>query len=490
MPPIPTATDIEKAQRSALSWGMNNGRANANGTTNGNSNGHTTDENASPVPQPVPSQAGGSHADTLGFLKSSANSFMAKHGMQSEPNVSHATAAPPPIPESSRPDLTALQATKPKLNGNAQASPVDTNICLICRDFSGPDNHAARFPRQTVRDLRSLAYDLTASFSSQTDKARAIFSWLHHNISYDVDSFFNNNVQGSTPDSTLRSGLAVCEGYAGLYAALATYAGLECIVLSGASKGFGYTPLAPGAPVPPFTSTHAWNVVRIDGGEWKLVDPCWGAGHVQGKGLPYVKKFAPQWFNMTNEEFGIKHFPTNSEHQFLPGGRQVAYEDYARINPTYWPSTVEGPTVFSNAPKDYYIAERSVLPRNRKISVNHGGLVRFQFGLLCPHFTLDGHGSKGPPPVFLLLVEGIDGRNKDYIPLQYYKAPAGQGGDTWYVDIDSRELGAPGQKVSIFAVTKFGDRTDTRGLTVREFANGKGRVGMAFAGVAAWELVA
>jgi hypothetical protein len=84
--------------------------------------------------------------------------------------------------------------------------------------------------------------------------------------------------------------LAVCEGYAGLFAALALKAGLEAMVCSGASKGFGHAPLQPGEPVPPYKSTHAWNAVKIDNGEWKLIDPCWGAGHIgcPNKGEGYV----------------------------------------------------------------------------------------------------------------------------------------------------------------------------------------------------------
>lgn len=483
MPPVPTAADLQKAQKSALSWGMN--KAQSTDPT-----GHVPSPSTAPT-QPAPSQQSASnHTDTLSFFKSSANNFMSKHVNHSEPKINHtAVATPPPVPDASRPDLTAIQATKPKFGGVSQSSPVDTNVCLVCRDFSGPDNHATLFPRQNIRDLRTLAHDLTAPFPSHTDKARAIFVWLHHNIAYDVVSFFNDNVRGSTPESTLRSGLAVCEGYAGLFTNLATHAGMESVVISGHGKGYGYTPLAPGSSLPPYNAGHAWNAVRIDGGEWKLIDACWGSGHVQGKGMPYVAEFNPSYFSMSNEEFGIKHFPGNREHFFLPGGRQMSWEEYIQINPTHWPSMVEAPTIFSNAKVDYYISDRSVLPRSRKISVNHGGLVRFQFSLLCPHFQLDKHGSKGPPPVFFVMAEGVDGRNKDSIPMQYFKAPAGQGGDTWYVDIDSRELGAPGQTLTMFAVSRFGDRQDTRGMTVKEFVAGKGRVAMGFTGVAAWELV-
>jgi transglutaminase-like putative cysteine protease len=183
-------------------------------------------------------------------------------------------SSPPPIPLSSRPNLDAIMASKPKPGAVAS--------CLICRDYAGPDQHAARFPRAQLpsSDVGWLAHQLCSPFPSATDKARAIFTWLHHNVDYDVHSFFNGTISPTTPEKTITSGLAVCEGYAGLFAALALKAGLQAMVCSGASKGFGHTPLLPGQPVPAFKSTHAWNVVRIDNGEWKLIDPCWGAGHI------------------------------------------------------------------------------------------------------------------------------------------------------------------------------------------------------------------
>lgn len=317
---------------------------------------------------------------------------------------------------------------------------------------------------------------------------------MHHNIRYDVDSFFNGNVRPSTPQSTFQSGLAVCEGYAGLFANLATYAGMECVVISGHGKGYGFTPLGPGSPLPPYSAGHAWNAVKIDRGEWKLVDACWGAGHVQGKGMPYVQMFHEEQFTMSNEEFGIKHFPGNKDQFFLPGGRRMSWEEYIQINPGWWPGTTEPPTVFTNAKTDYSIGERTLMPRSRKINPHGDEMVRFQFSLLCPHWTLEQHTRKGPPPVFMVAINGADGRSKDHIPMEHVHGPSSvnggprQGGDCWYVDLPARDLGVPGQTVTLFAVTSFGDRSDARGLSVTEFLAGKGRVGMGFMGVAAWDL--
>lgn len=139
---------------------------------------------------------------------------------------------------SSRPNLSELQRSKPK----AAAPGVQPGVCLKCRDFSGPDNHAARFPRQSIpsTDVTWLAHQLCDPFPSATDKARAIFTWLHHNIDYNTEAFFSGNIRSSTPNSTIASGLAVCEGYAALFTALATPAGLESVVVGGHGKGKFY----------------------------------------------------------------------------------------------------------------------------------------------------------------------------------------------------------------------------------------------------------
>jgi len=415
-----------------------------------------------------------------------------EQGVEEDPDPLH--SGPPPIPLLSRPDLSAIQGTKPKfpiatsgVNGSTVTLPLSSG-CLICRDFSGPDHHARLFPRSQVTSLQALAQQLTAPFLSPTDKARAIFTWLHHNIAYDVVSFFGGTVRDSTPLSTLQTGLAVCEGYAALFTTLAGSAGLDAIVVSGHGKGYGFQPLAPGSRLPAYNAGHAWNAVKVDNGEWKLIDACWGAGYVQGPGRPYVPKFNPDYFSMSNEQFAVKHFPGNQEYFFLPGGRRMSWEEYIQIDPAKWPDAVEGPTVFTNAKEDYGIGEKTFLPKSRKISVHQGGVVRFQFGLLCPHWTLDRHTQKGLPPVFIVSVGGPDGRSKDHIPMEHLSGNGG-GGDLWYVDIPARDLGAPGQTVTLFSVASFGSRQDARGLTVREFVEGKGRVGMGFTGVAAWDLV-
>ena len=389
------------------------------------------------------------------------------------------SAAPPPVPAASKPDLTALQASKPKLNGAAtpqNASPA--SLCLHCRDFSGPDNHAARFPRESLpsQDIGWLAQQLTAPFPSHTDKARALFTWLHHNVAYDTVAFFNNNVKPSTPQSTLQSGLAVCEGYAGLFAALAMKVGLEAYVVGGHGKGFGYSALQPGEPVPPFSAGHAWNVVKIDGGQWKLIDCCWGAGAVNGKGQPYKKRFAPERFTQSNDEFGLDHFPQDSSKQFRNDGRVVTWEEYILGNKNGC-----GAQFFSGFVAEEGLSAPSFQPTSGQIHLNQlpGPTVRFAFQKVCPHWDPLRNG-KGPYYLYVLAFDNLEGTGKNHVPFD-------TNGEVWWCDVPVSHLGRPGMKVHLNAMTKF-DGQDGRGLTIQRYRERMGRCGWAGGGVCKWEV--
>ncbi|KAJ8106536.1 hypothetical protein OPT61_g9468 [Boeremia exigua] len=380
--------------------------------------------------------------------------------------------APPPVPTSSRPNLDAIMASKPKAGAVAQ--------CLICRDFSGPDSHAARFPRHQLpsSDVGYLADQLCTPFSSATDKARAIFTWLHHNVDYDTHSFFAGNCKPTTPEGTITSGLAVCSGYAGLFAALALKAGLECVVISGASKGFGHAPMGSNDPVPPYKSTHAWNACRIDNGVWKLIDPCWGAGHIgcQLKNEGYKRSFSPLEFASSNIDFGMRHYPGDSSQQFREDGRVISYEEFMRDDAG---GRVH---VFGDAQREHGVGPRTFQPAQLNIKVHDPAgppTVRFQFAYVCEHWDNARHG-KGAPYVMLLSIGGIDGRNSEYRPFN-------TNGQVWWLDVPRAELGCVGQKVNVYAVTEF-CKKDARGLTYEQWKNKKA-YSCQFGGLAMWQLV-
>ncbi|KAI0176045.1 hypothetical protein GGR52DRAFT_589829 [Hypoxylon sp. FL1284] len=380
--------------------------------------------------------------------------------------------APPPVPLSSRPTFAQIDAVAVRASAN------QANSCLICRDFSAPDSVAAQYPNHSLPrhdPVGYLASVLCGPFPSATDKARAIFTWCHHNIAYNVEEFFGKCIKGRNVDETIFHGKAVCQGYAEVYQAIAQRAGLQCVVIGGHGKGYGYKPLTKNEPPPPRNPTgHAWNAVCIDNGEWKLLDACWGAGSVGNE--QYHKQFKPQMFCLSNELFGLKHFPQDERYFFRNDGRIPTWEEYM-IGP------VRGEKAeFYGTATDEGVSEFTFSPAEKHIPVYSGEVVRFQFGKVCEHWQPERHG-KGRPYLLLMKIHGLDGRKEDLVPLE-------TDGFWWWADISSRDLGAPGQTVFLYALTTLNNK-DARGVSKEEYYRTKssGGYSMSWAIYAKWELV-
>ncbi|PFH59025.1 hypothetical protein XA68_12905 [Ophiocordyceps unilateralis] len=383
--------------------------------------------------------------------------------------------APPPLPLTSRPSAAEIDAVSARAAASPQAQ---TECCWICRDWSGPDGVAAQYPRSSLPRTDPVGYlarALCDPFPSYTDKARAIFTWFHHNILYDTEAFFGNNVRHKSVEDTIFTGKAVCQGYAETYKAIANRAGLDCIVIGGHGKGFGHVALKKGQRPPSAKPDgHAWNAVRIDGGGWKLIDACWGAGHISGADGQYKQEFASEQFTRSNEKFGLRHFPKDANHQFRADGSFVSWEEYFR-------GPIDGePAVFYTDGHREGIAEDSVEPREREIAVHSGQVVRFQFSKVCEHWTSQKNGL-GRPPLLLLSIHGVNGGQDDMVPIE-------TNGFWHWVDVNARDLGAPGQSVEVVQITQM-DGRDARGVTASDYLAKRGRVGMAWSYVMKWELV-
>lgn len=63
--------------------------------------------------------------------------------------------------------------------------------------------------------------------------------------------------------------------------------GIECQEVPGHSKGIGYRQ---GLSLKNVKSDHLWNAVLL-GGQWFLLDACWGAGRVDMDHESFVKRF-------------------------------------------------------------------------------------------------------------------------------------------------------------------------------------------------------
>lgn len=134
-------------------------------------------------------------------------------------------------------------------------------------------DHAKSFPRTTHNDLEILVPKLISIATNDQEKAEVLFYWISQNIVYDVDGFLSGKYI-ETITGTIEQGKGVCGNYADLYEAMCQLAGLECYVISGYAKGYGYEP---GMIFK--KADHAWNAVRIDS-TYLFVDATWGSGSV------------------------------------------------------------------------------------------------------------------------------------------------------------------------------------------------------------------
>jgi hypothetical protein len=229
------------------------------------------------------------------------------------------------------------------------------------------------------------------------------------------------------------------------------------------ATGYGFEALRPGQPLPRRDpSGHAWNAVHIDGGHWKLIDPCWGAGNVKGKGQPYNKDFTPEWFTMTNDEFGMRHYPENDRYFFRDDGRpSIIWEEYIMysVGP-------EERTVFTPAKTEHGFDEESFLPKAndiRKRDAAAGPTVRFQWTKICPHYDIVKR--HGQPYLFFMKV----GNEERVVKTDGYN---------YWVDVRREELPSPGEDVTIQFMQKYmlgnGEWRDGRGMTEQELRAGMG----------------
>jgi transglutaminase/protease-like cytokinesis protein 3 len=109
------------------------------------------------------------------------------------------------------------------------------------------------------------------------------------------------------------------------------FANLECEIISGFSKGYGYYP---GDKIGD-QSNHAWNAVKIDG-QWQLIDSTWGAGYVNNYGK-FTKKYNEHYFLTPPEHFIYDHFPENADWQLIDNKiSKKEFSDLAQVNSNFF----------------------------------------------------------------------------------------------------------------------------------------------------------
>jgi len=231
-------------------------------------------------------------------------------------------------------------------------SPVLLLLLLISQtifaQFESLDAKVRQYP--TFTDADKLAVRINADFGSDLEKARAIYTWIATNIHYDMKAFYaqQNGViafSSTTPEDriqkerafrlnlvkkTMRSGKAICEGYASLFTYLCAQTGLKAVIVPGTSK----TSYAEIGKIPT-EGDHTWNAVQIDG-KWQLIDVTWAAGVVKGDEKKFTPYFNDAYFCTDPELFFLNHYPDDKRWLLTNKSPQ----DFAEL-PFYYPTYLQ-----------------------------------------------------------------------------------------------------------------------------------------------------
>ena len=186
-----------------------------------------------------------------------------------------------------------------------------------------------------------LAQTITAPFTTNREKVRAIFSWVAQHIAYRVknarrirtaqlnsfageeymDTIRWNTANEVVAEMVLRSQSAVCDGYARLFKTLCDYAGIPSVIVTGYARD---EITRTGAK---FRANHNWNAVYTDSA-WHLIDVTWASGYTSYFGDAFIKHFNDYYF-FTDPKFFIEdHFPDDLQWTLLP--TPPAFKEFER----------------------------------------------------------------------------------------------------------------------------------------------------------------
>lgn len=141
---------------------------------------------------------------------------------------------------------------------------------------------------ETDKEILQLASELLEEIikddMSGYEKELAVHDWIAGNVSFDGDSLMAIPAASQYADSpygALKYKNAVCVGYASTFKLLTNMLGFECEIIYDTEL------------------SHSWNVIKLDDGEFYLVDVTFDAGE--------NGNFTHQNFNLSEDAFSMSH---------------------------------------------------------------------------------------------------------------------------------------------------------------------------------------
>ncbi|MBW1295181.1 transglutaminase domain-containing protein [Aquimarina litoralis] len=237
-----------------------------------------------------------------------------------------------------------------------------STIKIYSQDFDKIDAIVHKYPTK-FKTPKKLADQIAKDFNSELDQAKAIYSWITKNISYDYKesgkyytdyansyksvrhnpfpSFRSSNYieydkakSGSKKHlktekkyrekiskRVISSGIAVCEGYTQLFKDVCDHLGITCFYVLGNAKNQIYHIGRE------YRSDHAWNIIEIDFKKY-LIDATWGStGYYNVETQEFIEESNRLYFNMPADVFIQGHYPDFYENSLL--SKTISKEEFS-----------------------------------------------------------------------------------------------------------------------------------------------------------------
>lgn len=160
------------------------------------------------------------------------------------------------------------------------------------------DQKIKDIPEIHTHSTEAIAAFINTHFTSNTDKVRAAYTWVIHNIKYDTDSMYaiNWNSGGSLKiTEALRRRKGVCENFSGIFIDIVSKVGLQGVTIDGYTRQSNVVN----------KTGHTWSAVNLDN-TWYLFDPTWDMDRMHDY----------RYFKISPGELANSHMPFDPLWQF------------------------------------------------------------------------------------------------------------------------------------------------------------------------------
>jgi hypothetical protein len=176
------------------------------------------------------------------------------------------------------------------------------------RDFTAIDAYVKSLGPLDSMSMGTINNVVSNKFTDKIDKARAIYYWIAHNITYDVKAARNNSTAKNTPTDVLLSRKAVGIGFASLFQDMCSSADIRCLTVDGFIKNNTQQIGEKETEI-----NHSWAVVQLGPSPetWYYVDPALGSGFADVEMKVFTPYYTDAYFFTEKETFNLQHYPDN-----------------------------------------------------------------------------------------------------------------------------------------------------------------------------------